>query len=353
MAAFRVASAMGLEQLEAALKAGPAGPAYALDGPEVFLRCAAIRLIRASVLGDEKGGAGLAEFDAEATPDEVFGHLRTRALFSDARMAVIEPADPFVARYAAALARYLDAPSAGACLVLAVERLELKDQLAKAFKNALVVSCDRLRGKAVNAWLRQRARGYGKRLDAGVEDMMIEAVGADLAGLDRHLQNLLTFVGERENVSVQDVEALVAGDPRRASWELLRAILQRKTADALRILDQMLRHGAEPAMVIGALAAEFSRLWQVKRLLRDRAPDGRICEVIEPRIKSMPPSRRREAEERLKFRLPHVKREAEEVSPKRLLAAHPALVEYDLADKTSSMPEDLLLECLVVKLCQT
>jgi len=278
----------------------------------------------------------LLEFDEQTDAREVFDSLRTPGLFAEARMAVADPADRFVAANADRLAGYLAAPASGACLVLAVDSWSPKGELARAASAAKVVSCQPLRGRAVFGWVGSRARERGKRLDRGVAEMLVDAAGNSLSVLDRHIENLAAYVGQRETIGGEDVAQLVGGDPQRQLWELTRAVAAADAREALRVLEQMLRHGQAAAKIIAGLAAEFSRLWRVKRLVRDRASEDELLDAVGRQFR---------------FRLEHMVREADGISPRRLLAAHRTLLDYDLAAKTSAMPEDLLLECLLVRLC--
>jgi len=336
MARARGKPAFDVNALKASLGKGAPEAVYALAGGETFFRSEAIHLLRDKVLGKKDPGLGLLEFERDADPREVLDNLRTRGLFGDARLVIVEPADTFVSRHAGPLARYVASPSDGACLVLVVDSWSPKAALAKAAEGVKVVSCQALRGRAVNSWLKARARHHGKRLEPAVDDMLVETAGADLSVLDRHLENLATYVADRPTVSAEDVADLVGGDPQRATWELVKAVVKGETATALRTLEQMLRHGAVVGMILGGLTAEFSRLWQIKRMMRDGADDDEMLAAVGRHYR---------------FRLPHMKREARELPARRLVAAHPTLLEFDLAAKTSAMPDDLLLECLVIKLC--
>ena len=336
MARLYRAQVFDVQALRASLEQGEYDPVYALNGEDAFFRMDALRALREKVLGDADPNLCLSEYDTAPDPAEVFERLRTPGLFSASRMVIVDPADQFVSRSAEALARYAASPSSGACLVLAVERWRPKAALKKLPAGAIrVVSCAPLRGSAVTGWVTMRARTYGKRLDSGAARLMIEIAGDTLATLDRHLQNLAAFAGGRGNISCEDVAELVGGDPQRAAWELTSAVVGGRAPRALTVLRQLLLHGAEPIWLIAALAGEFTRLWRVKRMMREGRSDSEIVEAVGVSA----------------GRLRHVKEEADGMSPRRLLSAHRALLDFDLAAKQSAMPRELLLECLTLSLC--
>ena len=323
--------------LAAALKKGVAGPIYVLAGGDAFFRTEGLRLLRKKVLGKADPALSLLEYDDTPAPAEVFDNLRTQGLFSSERLVVIDPADRFVTKYGDELSRYAKSASLSSCLALAVDQWKPKADLGKHVgKSVTVVSCTPLHRRALPAWLTMRAKVYGKRLDAGVGQMLIESAGTGLAILDRHLQNLAAYIGDQPNVSAKDVAELVGGDPQRATWELVSAVVAGNAPDALKLLHQMFRRGTVVLWAISALANEFSRLWRVKRMIRDRKSDEDMLAAIGRQYQ---------------FRLRHIKREAEAIPPSRLLKAGRILLESDLAAKTSAMPDELLLECLVLKLC--
>jgi len=308
-----------------------------LAGEDAFFRMAAMRLLRAGILGDADPALSLLEYDEAPEWAEVVNHLRGRGLFTLRHMVVVDPADRLVAQHAEPLARYARSPSSSACLVLTVARWTAKGPLRDIPNDVLcVVACAPLRRNDVAGWLHARAQAHGRRLERGVAQLMIETAGTDLAVLDRHLQNLTAFLGDRANVSAEDVTQLVGGDPQRATWELVSAVVEAAPTRALTILRQIFRHGAIPLWLISALAAELSRLWRIKRMLRDGRSDAEMLEAVGRQFAS---------------RLRHLKRRADAMSPKRLLQAHQAVLEADIGLKTSVMPDELLLECLVLRLC--
>jgi len=336
MARYKAPPGINVEALRASLEKGEISTGYVLAGAETFFRFEALKALRETLLPEDAAGTGYIEFEGETEPRELFGALRTRGLFAEARMAVVDPAEPFVTSNGDALARYLENPPEGACLVLVLEKWEPKGALKKTAGALTVVSCNKLRGKAVHSWVNRRVRSYGKRLDRGVADLMVEIAGTDLSVLDRHLENLAAYVGERPNITPEDVNDIVGGDPQRATWELTAAVVKADVRAALVILEQMVRQGVAPLRIINGLAFEVSRLWQVKRLIRDGASEDEMLKAIGYGYRN---------------RLFHIRREAQQLHPRRLLSAHRTLLESDLAVKTSSMPDDLLLECLVIKLC--
>ena len=312
---------------------GGVAPVYVLNGSDVFFRTEALRALRRAALGDADPALSLSEFEDDPDAREVFELLRSPGLFTSSRMVIVDPADRFVKGNAERLAKYAASPSSGACLVLTVERWTPKAPLSRA--PVRVVSCAAPRGPAVFAWLTQRVRSYGKRLDSGAGKLMTEIAGATLAVLDRHLQNLVAYIGDRPSISAEDVADLVGGDPQRATWELTSAVVAGQPERAMTVLQQMFRHGVEPVWFIAVLAGEFSRLWLVKRMLRDGAGETEIHQAVGGSA----------------FRIKHIVREARAISPRRLLNAHRTLLEFDLAAKRSVMPAELLMEVLTLTLC--
>lgn len=331
------AETFDVEALRKSLEAGAPAPVHVLSGEDDFFRNDALRLLKANILEGLDPAVSLTEYEEPPSPAELFDGLRSPGLFAPRRMVILDPADAFASKNADALKDYAKSPAEEAFLVLVAAKWAPDAALKKAAgANLVAVSCAPLHPRAVPPWLAMRARAYGKRLNSGVAQLMTETAGTNLAVLDRHLQNLATYAGDRADLAAEDVANLVGGDPQRATWELTSAVVAGKPDKALRLLQQMFRRGAVALMVISALANEFSRLWRVKRMLRDGASDEEMLAAIG---------------KHLRFRLVHIKREANAIPPARLLNAQKALLQFDMACKTSAMPDELLLETLVVKLC--
>ena len=217
----------------------------------------------------------------------------------------------------AELDAYLRSPSPSSTLVLVAADVNRSTRTGRALlERATVVEFwglknDReAKGREIHAalraaerYVRQKVGEAALTIDADAVTPLVEHAGTDIAVLRASVERVVTFVGTRGRITEDDVRAVVAGVAAVDDWALTRAIEQRDAAGALRHLRIALDGGASPYMVLGQLG------WFVRSAL--------------PRV-----------------------------APQRVKEAVGHLFACDLAMKSSGGDPQVLLERLVVELCE-
>lgn len=207
-------------------------PAYVVaSGAEEFLRAEA-RAALVSELGDE---ADVIEFDwaRMAKEDDAFvrilDELRTGSLFSSGKLVTVRNARPMVIENAKALAAYAAAETAAGILVLEDDELVgKKGKKAPKGVQALLdaggvaVDCrplyDRPFGFGKPEWdsdltrfVVARARDLGKAVSPQTAFELHSRESSGLRVLVAQLEKIALHVGDRAEITVEDVDALVGG----------------------------------------------------------------------------------------------------------------------------------------------
>ncbi len=245
-----------------------AKPVYAVFGAERFLQMEAVdEILRA--LEAEMDEMGPARFDGTlATAADVFDEVRTLSLLGSRRVAIVEDASTFITENRDALERYCATPVAEASLILVCTSLPKNTRLYKAIaKCGTLIKCDPVKPFAIGAWLMNRAsRRHGKRLAALASHRLYEHLGAPLGALDAELAKLATFVGDRDEITVQDIEALTGHHREEKVFGVIDAVSSKDCAGALRHWEQvMATDRAASGRAIAGLAYGMGKLIEAKR----------------------------------------------------------------------------------------
>lgn len=315
-------------ELERELSEGASRRAYLLGGAEALLRDEAIAALRSALLGDADPDFNLDRFDAGVAPGLLVDALHTLPVFAPRRMVVLSLGDARRVR-----APLLDAVGAWAgaktdddpsVLVVAADKPDRRSRWVKAFGKA-VVSCEAPKhAREVAAFARAEAERQGVRFERGVAESLAERIGPQLLLLRQEIAKLALFAGPDEAIGRAHVEAGTGFAAEEPIWDLTDAIGEGRSADALRGLSRLLRAGAPPPVVLGALVSHF------RRLLRS-ASGGEVAG---------PPFVRRKLET-----------QARRYGPARLRSALAALHESDLALKgAGALRPELALERVVIAL---
>lgn len=243
-------------------------PVYAVFGAERFLQTEAIDEILLA-LKAEMDEMGPTRFDGtRATAADVLDEVRTLSLLGSRRVAIVEDASMFITANRDALERYCAAPVAEASLILVCTSMPSNTRLYKAIaKCGTLVKCEPLKPRAISSWLIDRSsRQHGKRLASAAANRLYEHLGAPLGVLDSELAKLAAFVGDRDEITVDDIEALTGQHREEKVFGVIDAVSSKDCAGALRHWEQVT--ATDPAAsgrAIAGLAWGLGRLIDAKR----------------------------------------------------------------------------------------
>lgn len=242
-------------------------PVCAIVGGQPLLRADALAEIIKTLSGDVDA-LGPARFDGStAVLAEVLDEVRTLSLLGGHRIVIVDDADPFVTAHRAALERYCADPSDSGSLILLCKTLPKTTRLFRAIQSVgRVIPCEPPKGRAVVGWVTQRAENtHGKRLAGPAARALVDHIGDSVGLLDAELSKLAAYVGERDEIRTEDVQAMTGYLREEKVFAVTDAISSRDPAGALRCWEQVLATDpAAPGRAVAGLA------WGVRRLLEAR-----------------------------------------------------------------------------------
>jgi DNA polymerase-3 subunit delta len=114
-------------------------------------------------------------------------------------------------------------------------------------------------GRELRGWATERASGLGKKIDREAVALLIDRAPKDRGSqvrkqsLARELEKLATYVGERDGIDAEDVEAVAASDADPRAFQLADAIVAGDRSGALRIAEELRAGGEDPMPVLFTL----------------------------------------------------------------------------------------------------
>lgn len=135
-------------------------------------------------------------------------------------------------------------------------------------------------GRALVAWLQERARAAKLTLPPRAAQTLIELVGEDLSRLAGELEKAAVYAGEDKQLSEEIVRAL-AGETRvRQFWELTQALEGGDRVQALRLLEHLLAAGEEPLVLLTCAVGYLRDLWRLCAGLAESSPPGQLARLL-------------------------------------------------------------------------
>lgn len=271
---------MNAEQFLARIGKGQVPAAALLLGPESYGRDRCRRALIDAVLRPEQIEGGLTRHDlAETSLTEVIDDARALSLFAASRVIVIHNAEAVLPRGktkddadappagegAAALARYLKDPSPGVSLLFEAARFEFEGEdkarieRVRKFYQAVteVVELKRYSPGDARPEAQRLAKAAGVVIGREAFELMIEALGGDMARIAVEIEKLAVYARGGRAVSVEDVAALVPDARTSTIFALVAALGRRDRVRALQILDTLTREGEYLPLSLAFLSTQF------------------------------------------------------------------------------------------------
>lgn len=120
------------------------------------------------------------------------------------------------------------------------------------------------------------AQGLGFRLDPAAARVLVDRMGANPLRLRNELERLALWAGEGGEVSVADLDAMIADTSEAAVWSLSDALLEGDAAAALRIGEQLISQGENVTGLIYGLASRLRQACAAAAKLEQGLPPAQV-----------------------------------------------------------------------------
>lgn len=236
------------------------------------------------------------------------------------------------------LCAYVDKPSAQTVLCLSGDKLDQRTKLAASLMAAKALFVlEPPKQRALTAWLAERARKRGLSIEMDACQLLADLIGAEIGPLDRALDKLALYAGDKTPISISDVEAGVAPTRIHSIFELTEAVGQRDLARALALAHAALAGGENALMVLSMIARQLRHLVRTKELASHHASDAEIASQL-----GVPP-----------FLVPALRAQAKHYDATELLVALTEAGRADRLLKSSRLGPEIVLDSLLTAcLCE-
>ncbi len=360
-------------------------PVYLMSGNEYFLKKQALTGIKKQFFLEGGVKEGLIEFNGKDTGsnftinptegsatqnvkvsalfNDIFDEVRTAPMFGKHKLIIVENADGFLVKYQERISEYIKNPFSINCLILEVLSVDKRTRLAKAMNGTqgILIECNKLfdspapwetqkpeYDSELTKWIVIHARNYDKTMNLKSAFCLLERTGNSLAIIDRQLDALSIFVGDRNEISIEDIQNFSGASHREKLFNLLDAIGMKNTISAVKMAETIFNIGMEnerktitfdpKSIAITIVISSHKRLKDLWKIIRILDKGGNKNDVLEntsvkrPFVDKMIKQARNFKEEEMSEKWKY-------------------MLEADLLCKTSRLSPILIIEQLIIKLC--
>lgn len=209
-------------------------------------------------------------FDGEnLNIDDVIVAANTLPFASDRRLVMVRGIEKLGKEAQDALAAYVSDPSETTVMALSGAKLAKNTRLYKAVEKIDGLLERKVDKRNTPHEVEKMFSANGKVIDSGAAEMLVQSAGFDLRKLSVEVSKVVAFVGERANVTADDIEQVVSTTAETSVFELLDALGNRQAARALSLLGDLIGQG-ESVFGIHAMALRQLRDLIAARAMIDR-----------------------------------------------------------------------------------
>lgn len=242
------------------------GGVFYLHGEDHFRKEAAVRALVDAHLDPATRDFNLDPLRGTEVDGETLASvLATPPMMAQWRVVVLREVEGLAASKKARdeLIGVTENPPPGLALILSCtkpsgSKAKFYSQLAK---HARSVEFRAIRDDDVPGWLMSRAEAqYGVELDADAARSLGSAIGTDLGVLSQELEKLVSFVGDRKTIGVDDIESAGTKLPTQDRWQWFDLVGERRFEEARRTMTVLLGQGESGVSLVIGLTTHLLRL---------------------------------------------------------------------------------------------
>lgn len=320
-------------------------PIYLVYGPEPFIIKKTLATLLENALEENEVEFNVSQFDLEETSlhialeeAETFPFMGERkvVILNNPTFLTAEKSKEKVEHNVQLLLDYIDNPSPFSILVIAgqYEKLDERKKVTKQLKSkATVVEAAKLKDQELVKWIENQANQNGVQIDPNAIQALMETAGQNLLLLVNEIEKMALYVAEEKRITIQTVNELASKSLEQNIFTLIDFIMNRKTSQAIQLLQFLLRQNEEPIKILALMASQVRIMYVSKNM----AQMGYGQQKIATHLKIHP------------FRVKLALDKARFFQEMELMTFLNHIAEADYKMKTGQMDKALLLELIILQ----
>lgn len=314
------------------IKSGQYKKVYLLYGEESFLKQSYKKKLKEAVAGDDTMNYNY--FEGKGLDvNELISLSDTMPFFSDKRLIIIEDSG-FFKTSSEALADYLLMIPDTTCIVFVEDGVDKRNRLFKKVKElGHAAEMKRQDSAQLARWAGTILAQNGRKITGSTMNLFLERTGDDMENIRMELEKLISYTMGSDVVTTEDVEAVTTVQVTNKIFDMVNAIVTRKTRLAMDLYEDLLTLKEPPMRILFLIARQFNQLLLVKEMTAKGTDRGTIASKLK-----IPP-----------FVAGKVSAQAGAFTREQILSYVKGCVEAEEAVKTGKMNDRMAVELLITR----
>nr|WP_321234106.1 DNA polymerase III subunit delta [uncultured Psychroserpens sp.] len=242
-----------VKQIVADIKKGNIKPIYFLMGEEPYYIDAISNYIEKNVLAEEeKGFNQMVLYGRDVSIDDIASNAKRYPMMAERQVVIVKEAQD-LSRTIEKLASYAESPQPSTVLVVnyKYKKIDKRKALYKTLKKSGVVfESKKLYENQVADWIRRVLSGQKYTISPKASQMLVEFLGTDLSKINNELEKLKIVLPEGTQISAEHIEENIGISKDYNNFELRKAIGERNTLKAFKIINYFADNPKDNPMVV-------------------------------------------------------------------------------------------------------
>lgn len=241
---------------------------YLLYGEEAYLKRLYKNKLKAALTAPDDSMNYTYYEGKGINPNEIIDMAETMPFMAEKRLIVIENSG-FFKNKCDELADYFENPSDSTCFVFVETEVDKRSRLYKRVKErGRIAELNAQDEKSLVRWIVGSLNRENKKITQSAAALFLTKTGADMENIQRELEKLICYVGERDSINIEDVEAICTTVITNNIFEMIDAIAKKQQKKALELYYDLLTLKEPPMRILFLITRQFNLLLQVKDLAR-------------------------------------------------------------------------------------
>lgn len=314
------------------MKTGQFKPVYLLCGEESFLKQSYKKKLKEAIVGDDTMNYNY--FEGKGLDvRELISLADTMPFFQEKRLILVEDSG-FFKSASEELAEYLPSMPDTACIVFVEDAVDKRNRLYKKVKDlGHIAEMKRQDSAQLARWAAAILSQNGRKITAQTMNLFLERTGEDMEQIRSELEKLISYTMGRDVVTAEDVEAITTVQVTNQIFEMVNAIVTKKTRKAMDLYEDLLTLKEPPMRILFLIARQFNQLLLAKEMNAQGLDRGAIASRLK-----VPP-----------FVAGKVIAQAGAFSREQMISFVESCVEAEEAVKTGRLNDRLAVELLITR----
>ncbi len=328
---------MERKELEKQIREKRLNGVYLLDGTEEYLKQSALKAMIRAVCEGSMEELNCSRLE-NPTANELMAACETIPFLSEKRIVIVQD-PPFLTGRAEAddkLRDYLiHVPTSCVLVFVCHGKVDARKALVKQIsKTGSYVSFSTMGDAELNSFIVNYFKENGKTCSLGTASQLVFVAGSDANLLRAEMEKLIGHSGEREEILVEDIQAITTRSTEYTAFEIITAVMNNQESRAFALMRDMLGAGENRIGILAMLERQYRMLQHVSIMRLEKKTQDQMATLLGQKS----------------FAVGKYLQQLRSISPTQVRDSVKLCVETEYKIKSGRLNQEGALEALMIKL---